>query len=206
MTKRLRNAGVMIDIAKGLVTANDRTMIVENGGILEITETRAQSVTRRLGLVRRKSITCKQPMSPGFFGFTFYRSIAETVAVHNIPDSLILNLDQTPLPFFLVGKYTLEEKGAKSVPMTTSNDYRQITGTFTISAEGNFLPIQLIYKGKTERCHAKFIFPESVDVNHSENHWSDEEQEINYIAVRNRNAGTFRNACADTLVTDIGCI
>ena len=65
--------------------------------------------------------------------------------------------------------------------MTNSNDYRQITGTFTISAEGNFLPIQLIYQGKTERCHAKFKFPESFDVNHSENHWSNEEKAISLI-------------------------
>ena len=177
MMKSLREAGVginynvMIGIAKGLIAANDRTMLIENGGILEITETWAQSITRRLGLVRRKSTTCKQPMSPGYIreiGFTFYRNIAETAAVHNIHNSLILNLDQTPLPFFLVGKYTLEEKGAKSVPMTTSNDYRQITGTFTISAEGNFLTIQLIYQGKTERCHAKFKFPEIFDVNHND--------------------------------------
>ena len=87
MIKGLREAGVgsnynvMIGIAKGLIAANDRTILVENGGILEITETWAQSITRRLGLVRRKSTTCKQPMSPGYtreIGFTFYRNIAET--------------------------------------------------------------------------------------------------------------------------------
>ena len=114
MIKSLREAGVginynvMIGIANGLIAANDRTMLVENGGILEITETWAQSITRRL--VRRKSTTCKQPMSPGYIreiGFIFYRNIAETVAVHNIHDSLILNLEQTPLPFFLVGKRVL---------------------------------------------------------------------------------------------------
>ena len=177
----------MIGIAKGLIAANNRTMLVENGGILEITETWAQSITQRIGLVRRKSTTCKQPMSPGYIreiGFTFYRNIADTVAMHNIHDSLILNLDQTPLPFFLVGKYTLEKKGDKSVPMTNSNDYQQITGTFTISAEGNFLPIQLIYQGKSERCHAKFKFPESFDVNHSENHWWNKEKAISKIILQ----------------------
>ena len=41
---------------------------------------------------------------------------------------------------------------------------------------GEFLPIQLIYKGKTERCDPKFNFPASFNVTQSPNHWSNEDK------------------------------
>ena len=40
-------------------------------------------------------------------------------------------------------------KGAKNVPVKGADDKRQITTTFSVSSTGNFLPIQLIYTGKT---------------------------------------------------------
>ncbi len=46
---------------------------------------------------------------------------------------------------------------------------------------GDFLPVQLIYKGKTPRCHPKFTFPSGWHVTHSPKHWSNEETMIQYI-------------------------
>ena len=43
----------------------------------------------------------------------------------------------------------MEEKGASRVSVPGTADYRQITGTFGITLSGDFLPIQLIYQGKT---------------------------------------------------------
>ena len=40
----------------------------------------------------------------------------------------------------------------------------------------HFLSIQLIYQGKSGRCHPKFNFPEEFHVTHTMNHWSDEEK------------------------------
>ena len=40
---------------------------------------------------------------------------------------------------------------------------------------GGFLPIQLIYPGKSDRCHPKFTFPEEFHVMHIPKHWSNEE-------------------------------
>ena len=71
--------------------------------------------------------------------------------------------------------------GALSVPIANSNDYRQITGTFVVTAAGEFLPMQLIYQGKTTRCHPKFDFPDGFEVTHSENHWSNKEKAISLI-------------------------
>jgi len=40
---------------------------------------------------------------------------------------------------------------------------------------GKFLPLQIIYQGKTDLCHLKYKFPEGWNVTHSENHWSNEQ-------------------------------
>ena len=39
---------------------------------------------------------------------------------------------------------------------------------------GGFLPIQLIYQGKTDCCHPSFAFPEEFHVTHTQSHWSNE--------------------------------
>ena len=64
---------------------------------------------------------------------------------------LVLNLDQTPLSYVSPGKYTFDFRGSKTVPIKGVDDKRQITATFTVTASGSFLPIQLIYSGKTKR-------------------------------------------------------
>ena len=46
---------------------------------------------------------------------------------------------------------------------------------------GDFLPAQLIYKGKTDRCHPHYQFPLSWDITHSSNHWSTETTMIQYV-------------------------
>ena len=57
----------------------------------------------------------------------------------------------------------------------------QITGTISVTASGKFLPIQLIYQGKTDWCHPKFNFPKEFCVTHTENHWSNERKAIEYV-------------------------
>ena len=102
----------------------------------------------RLNFVKRKATTAKPLIGLIKEVDSFYKEINEIVRAHNIPPELIINIDQAPLPFVLVSKYTLEKK-----------DYRQITGTFGITLAGDFLPIQLIYQGKTDRSQPNFEFP-----------------------------------------------
>ena len=71
--------------------------------------------------------------------------------------------------------------GAKRVEMIGANDKRQITALFCGTILGDFLPIQLVYKGKTDRCHPKFKFPEDWHITHSPNHWSTETTMLQYI-------------------------
>ena len=59
---------------------------------------------------------------------------------------------------------------------------KQITGTFTVSADGDFLPMQLIYAGKTDRCHPNGIhFPERFNITHTSYHWSCEKSAIEQL-------------------------
>ena len=89
---------------------------------------------------------------------------------------LVLNLDQTPLSYVSPGKNTFYLKGPKTVPIKGVDDKRQITANFTVTASGSFLPIQLIYSGKTKRSLPKFDFPKCFVVTFTRNHWSNYEK------------------------------
>lgn len=103
-------------------------------------------------------------------------------AWHEIPDELVLNFDQTPLSYVCSSKHTLHPKGEKSVPLIGKGKQKQITGTFACTMVGDFLPMQLIYEGATDRCHPKGVeFPEGFNVTHSANHWSNEDRAAEHL-------------------------
>ena len=124
---------------------------------------------------KRKGTTGKVEPSKKFLEeekFTFQRKISNVILDHDVPSALVLNLDQTPLSYVSPGKYTFSSKGSKNVPIKGLDDKRQITATFVVSATGSFLPIQLIYQGKSKRCLPKFTFPTNFHVTFTPNHWS----------------------------------
>ena len=109
---------------------------------IDLHQTCAQSIHRRLGFLKRKATTSKQPVSPGFIhevGFTFYSAIQRNINAYLIPPELVINIDQTPLQFYLTPTHTLTKKGEASVLITNSSSYCHITGTFGISMAGEFL-------------------------------------------------------------------
>ena len=190
MTKSMRVAGcvvnynIAISIAKGIVRANDWSLLKEKRGNLDFHYTWCQSIFRRLGFSKCRGATAKEPISPGFLKeicFMFCQSINEIVSAHDMVDNLIINIDQTPLPFVLISNYMMDKTNEEFVPISDSADYRQITGTFSVTTSGKFLPIQLIYQGKTDRCHPKFNFPKEFHITHTENHWSNEKKAMELI-------------------------
>ena len=46
---------------------------------------------------------------------------------------------------------------------------------------GDFLPVQLVYQGKTSRCLPKINFPEGWHITYSASHWSTEQTMKDYI-------------------------
>ena len=81
----------------------------------------------------------------------YLHDIVFLVDDHIIPDSLILNLDQTKLKYIPSANDILAKKGPTSIGIAGSDDKRCSTGTFTVSLKGGFLPMQLIYGGKTNQ-------------------------------------------------------
>ena len=84
--------------------------------------------------------------------------------------------------YITVENNNLEFEGAKSVPVKGKGKWKQITGIFAVSATGRFLPMQLVYAGKSKRCHPQGIeFPSGFDVTHPLIHWSNEDLAIQLI-------------------------
>ena len=170
---------IVIVIATGVIKANDSNILRESGGSLELIESWARSVLKSMDWMKRKGTTGKVEPCSKFLEeetFTFQRAIATAVSDHHIPMELVLNLDQTPMSYVLPGKYTFDLKGSRTVPIKGVDDKRKITVTFTVTASGSLLPIQLIYSGKTIRSLPKFDFPKCFNATFTPNHWSNYEK------------------------------
>ena len=104
------------------------------------------------------------------------------VELDEIPPQLIINWDQTAIYYVPVGSWTMELEGAKRVEIAGKDDKRQITAVFAGSMAGDFLPIQLVYKGKTPRCLPNVeSVPDGWHLTYSPSHWSTEQTMRDYI-------------------------
>ena len=104
--------------------------------------------------------------------------IVQKVEKYSIPPSLIINIDQTPTKYVPVSKSTLAKKGTKHIPITSSNDKRMITATFSETLDGKFLSLQLIYKGKTKRSFPDINFPAGFSKSANEKYHSNTHETI----------------------------
>ena len=73
---------------------------------------------------------------------------------------------------FPVANRTLSAKGSKHVAITGSSFKQAITATFGIICGNKFLPMQLIYGGKTERSISRVKFLDSFSLSANEKHFS----------------------------------
>ena len=92
-----------------------------------------------------------------------------------------MNLDQTPLKYVPTMNHTMAKKNSSSVSIIGSSDKRSITGTFIITLDGNFLPMQLIYGGKTVKSLPNFEFPESFSLSANPKHFSNTKESIKVV-------------------------
>ena len=68
--------------------------------------------------------------------------------------------------------------GAKTVLIKGIVEKRQITTTFAVTMTDKFLPVQVIYEGKTHRCLSNFEFSKFFNVTYSVNYWSNTAKSI----------------------------
>ena len=100
----------------------------------------------------------------------FQKAISTVTNNHDISADLVINLDQTPLSYVSPRKYTFNFKGAKHVPIKSVMTSVKLLLHFQSFQTAEFLPVQLIYPGKTKRCLTNFQFPRSFQITYTENH------------------------------------
>ena len=94
------------------------------------------------------------------------------VGLEDIPPELVLNWDQTGIKLVPVSNHTIDRQGLKQL----------ITAIFCGSLTGDFLTMQITYKGKTKRWHPKYDFPIDWSITHSPNHWSTVQTMLEHVA------------------------
>ena len=109
-----------------------------------------------MSMVNRRGTTAKCKIPELLYEetkFTFQRNISTKVREFNIPPSLVLNLDQTPLSYVTCEKYTFEALGSKTVPIASS---------------------------KTKQYLPKYTFPKDFEVIFNVKHWANESTAISF--------------------------
>ena len=118
------SAAVIRAVARGVIIANYRSLLLENGDIDLSTDWLRQVLYRFENLVQkmisRMAITAKIPVIPALLSETklyFQRKIKELQAWQEFPEDLIINFDQTPLPYVCTGKRTCHTQSASNVSL-----------------------------------------------------------------------------------------
>lgn len=122
----------------------------------------AQSLFRRMGFTCRRKTSTKVDIPVAArkeIEYLFLYEIVRKVEKYAIPDSLVINFDQTPLKIVQCSNSTLAKKNSKTVTIFGASDKRSITGTFSVTLSGKFLPMQLIYGGKNSAKFATISIP-----------------------------------------------
>ena len=175
---------IAIAAARGILLSCNKSLLLEFGGPVSLNRHWAYSFFKRMGFVQRKGTTAKSKGTDTDFALlkeSFLKDVATVVCMEEVPMELILNWDQTGLNIVPSSSWTMDQKGVSRVELIGMKDKRQIMAVFCVNLVGDFLPLQLIYQGKTERCHPKFKFPPEWHITHTPKHWSNEETMLQYI-------------------------
>jgi hypothetical protein len=177
------NKTVVISAAKGFIMAQTPSLLKENGGHLVIDEPWATSFLRRMGFVQRKATKAARKLPTDFDAVKseFLRKVVDCVKEHDIPADLVVNIDQTGVKLIPISEWTMDQKGKRQISVLGLEDKREITALLGISLGNKLLPPQVIYAGKTHKCHPQISFPPEWNVTHSPSHWSTTSTMIEYV-------------------------
>ena len=180
------NTSIVIAAGLGIVKKINPRLLECNGGYVVMKKSWAKYLLTKMNFVKRKATTKKPKFSVSNFEeikSQFLMDIMASVTMEEIPGDMVINWDQTAIKYIPLSDWTMAEKGSKRVEVFGIDDKRQITATFAASLTGSFLLIQLVYAGKTSRCHPAVEFPEGWHITHTPNHWCNEQTMITYIQI-----------------------
>ena len=107
--------------------------------------------------------------------------IKSIVAIEEVALQPVINWDQTAMKFVPSSSWTMEKKGVKHVEIVAIVDKHQITTVLGFTLDGIFLPVQMIFQGKTDKYHPRVSFPSYWHITHTDNHWSNESTTKDYL-------------------------
>jgi hypothetical protein len=111
----------------------------------------------------------------------FRRMFHDEKQKHQVPDELIVNVDQVGVALVPSPTYSYALRGARQVPITGLQDKRAITVTLGTSCAGGVLPPQVIYSGTTAASLPKTPFPSDWNITQTKSHWSNKMTVLEYI-------------------------
>jgi hypothetical protein len=150
------NRHIVLGAARGILLQNQPSLLQNNGGQHILTNSWAKSILRRMRFVKRKGKKAAKKLPPNFptIKSAFLNRVHACISEFGIPSDLVVNSDETGASYVPVSDWTMDEEGAKQVPLLGLDDKRQMTVFLAISGQGELLPTQMIYAGKTNECHA----------------------------------------------------
>ena len=149
------NTAIVMACAEGVVMHHDSNLLAINGGHIAISKDWAKSLLCRMGYVKRR-VSTSAKVTPQDFDERKKQFLYDGKVLVNyeeIPDSLVINWDHTGIKYIPTNSWTMEKEGKKRVEILGIDDKRQITGVFAATKDGNFLPIQVIYKRKLREAY-----------------------------------------------------
>jgi hypothetical protein len=177
------NTAIVMSCAEGIIKNFDSNLLQENGGHICFTKHWARHLLLRMEFVKRR-ISTKSKVDVAEFECLktkFLHDIKVVTITEEIPDCLVINWDQTGINYVPVSNWTMEKEGSRRVEVFGADDKQQVTALFACSMAGDFLPLQIIYQGKSTKCVPKATFPSSWNITHSANHWSNEQTMEEYV-------------------------
>ena len=175
------NTVVAIAIAKALIAKSEG----KNLKVLDLEKTLwIKSLFHRMGFVKWSATTGKPVIPDGTkkeAGLLYHHQIIKFVEEHDIPSSLVMKFDQTPLKYSPVSSQTLAKRGSKHVSISGATYRKLLTATSGISLDNKFLPVQLIYGGKTQQSLPKVNVPKEFSLSVNEKHFSNTQESLKFI-------------------------
>jgi len=186
--RAVRTKGGVVNIhvvrasAKALIESNPSMVSLQH---FNMPRSWVTSLYRRMGFVKRAGTTTRPPVPQGLYDECrrdYLSDIKRKVDQWKIPSELILNSDQTPSSYVSVGKSSMTASGSSSVPIKGLTDKRCITLNFVVTLTNEFLPMQIIYGGKTKASLPHGVrFPTGFSLTQNPKHWSNEQETLKLI-------------------------
>ena len=139
---------------------------------------------RRMGSVRRVKTTSKpeKPNRPkNEAALILHHQIFNLVEKYQIPSSMLINIDETPLKYASVSNQRIAPKGSKYIVVEGSTYKNAITATFGITYDNQYFLIQLIYGEKTLQRLPRFKFSKVLSLSANEKHFSNTTESLKLL-------------------------